>query len=274
MSAWSAETTAREAARSKPIRLLSRVGLVAYGLVHVLVAFLAIRVAIGDPASEKSDKGGALQTLADQPGGELMLWLIAVGLAALTIWKVAEVIWGHRAVLGRLRRWVRRATSVGEAAVFGFLAVSAAVVAARGGSTGGGDEQALTARVLAMPFGFLLVGAVGVGVVCVSAFLVYRGWKRKFTRNLDFTGVSPTAMRTAIRLGQFGHAGLGVAYGTVGVLVVVAAATNDPARPVGLDAALKTLADQPYGKLLLAVVAAGLACFGLYCVLDARYRED
>jgi hypothetical protein len=132
----------------------------------------------------------------------------------------------------------------------------------------------VTARVLAMPLGFLLVGGVGVAVIGIAVGLAYRGWKRKFTEDLDFTGASLTSVRAAVRLGQVGYVALGVAYGTVGVLVVVAAATHDPNQPVGLDAGLKTLAEQPYGKVLLAIVAVGLACFGLYCVLDARYRKD
>jgi hypothetical protein len=132
----------------------------------------------------------------------------------------------------------------------------------------------LTARVLAMPLGFLLVGGVGVGVVCVAAVVVYRGAKLKFTEDLDFTAASEGAVNAAIRLGQVGHIALGVAYGTVGALIVTAAATHDAAKSSGLDVALKTLASQPFGKVLLAVVAAGLACFGLYCVLDARYRKD
>lgn len=274
MTAGNAEATAHEAARSKPVRLLGRVGLVAYGLVHVLVAFLAIRIAIGESGSAKPSKGGALQTIAGQPGGVVLLWLIVVGLAAFTVWQLAIAIWGHRNIQDGGRRTRRRLSSAAHAIVVAALAVTAAKTAMGSSSSGGGGQQTLTAKVLAMPAGFVLVGAVGVAVICVAAVLVYRGWKKKFTEELDFTGASPTAVKAAVRLGQIGYGALGVAYGTVGVLIVAAAATHDPNKQTGLDAALKTLAEQPYGKVLLGIIAVGLACFGLYCVLDARYRED
>ncbi|MBM7789851.1 DUF1206 domain-containing protein [Tenggerimyces flavus] len=273
MSAGNAEATAHEAARSKPVRLLGRVGLVAYGLVHVLVAFLAIRIAIGESGSAKPSKGGALQTIAEQPGGVVLLWLIVVGLAAFTVWQLAVAIWGHRNIQDRGSRTKRRVSSAAHALVVAALAFTAAKTAL-GKSSSGGGQQTLTAKVLAMPAGFLLVGAVGVAVICVAANLVYRGWKKKFTEELDFKGASPAAVKSAIRLGQIGYGALGVAYGTVGMLIVVAAATHDANKQTGLDAALKTLAEQPFGKILLGIIAVGLACFGLYCVLDARYRED
>lgn len=272
MSAGNAEATAHEAARSKPVRLLGRVGLIAYGLVHVLVAFLAIQIAIGESGSAKPSKGGALQTIASQPGGVILLWLIVVGLAAFTVWQLAVAIWGHRNIQDERRRTRRRLSSAAHALVVAALAVTAAKTALGESSSGGG--QTLTAKLLAMPAGFLLVGAVGVAVICIAAGLVYRGWKKKFTEEMDFAGASPAAVKSAVRLGQIGYCALGVAYGTVGMLIVVAAATHDPNKQTGLDAALKTLAEQPFGKLLLGVIAIGLACFGLFCVLDARYRED
>jgi hypothetical protein len=88
-----AERTAAQAAESGPVKTLGRVGLIAYGLVHLLVAYLAARVALGGRA--KADKTGALQTIGEQPGGRLFLWVLTVGLVALAVWQLAEAIWGH-----------------------------------------------------------------------------------------------------------------------------------------------------------------------------------
>jgi Domain of Unknown Function (DUF1206) len=263
---------ADQAARSKPVKLLGRAGLVAYGAVHLLVAYLAITVAIGDSGSgRKTDKGGALQTLSQNPGGQVLLWAIVAGLAALVVWQLAEAIWGQHDARSPLRRWLSRAVHIGEAGVFAALGFLAGKIAAGGGS--GGGAQTLTARVLALPFGPLLLGIVGAGVIVVMAVVAYRGFKAKFTDDMDFTGVSPAARKTAIRLGQIGYIALAVAYGIVGVLIIVAAVQHDPAQPIGLDPALEALAGQPFGQVLLFVVAAGLACFGLYCLFDARYRR-
>jgi hypothetical protein len=265
---------AQRAAESTPVRLLGRVGIVAYGVVHLLVGYLALQVALDGGAGKKTDKGGALQTLADQTGGKFLLWVITVGLVALVIWRLTEAAWGERRIRDTKKRNLKRAVHVGEALIYGALAFSAAKLVTGGGTGNGDKQQTLTAKVLDLPGGQLLVGAVGVAVIAIAGFVVHRGVTKKFTEDLDLGTASPSARKSAIRLGQVGYPALGVAYGTVGVLIVIAAMNYDPNKPVGLDAALKTLAGQPYGTVLLSVVAVGLACFGIYCLFDARYHQD
>ncbi|MEQ7123687.1 DUF1206 domain-containing protein [Actinopolymorpha sp. B11F2] len=273
-TAAEAEDATRRAARSSSVRLLGRIGIIAYGLVHLLIAFLAVKVATGEAGSgAKTDKSGALQALASQPGGPFILWAVVVGLSSLALWQVAEAVWGYRGTRSRTTRIRKRLTSVGEAVVFGVLAYTAGKVATSGHSSSGVDTT-VTAQVLALPYGPLLVGTVGAAVVVIAVFLVHRGLTRRFTEDLDLSGTGPVARKVAVRLGQIGYPALGVAYGTLGGLVIVAAVTHDPAKPLGLDAALQTLAGQPYGRVLLGLVAAGLACFGTYCLYDARYRRD
>ena len=267
-----AQRTAKQAADSRPVRLLGRVGLVSYGVVHLLVGYLALRVALGDSGSgsTKTDKGGALGTLASQPGGQALLWVITIGLTALVLWQLAEALWGHRSGGNRT---AARAASVGEAAVFGFLAFSAGKFAAGGGSSGSGQE-ALTARILQLPLGQVLLAIVGLAVIVVAGFVVHHGLTKRFLRELDLSRAqSMGARKAAVRLGQVGYTALGIVYGTVGILVIVAAMTIDPSKATGLDVALGALAGQPYGQVLLGAVALGLVCFGVYCLFDARYRK-
>jgi Domain of Unknown Function (DUF1206) len=157
--------------------------------------------------------------------------------------------------------------------VFGVLAVSAGKLATGGGTGSSGKQEAFTARVLALPLGQVLVAAVGVALVAVGGVLVYRGVRKKFTEDLDLSAASPTARTAAIRLGQAGYPALGIAYGIIGLLIVSMALTYRPDKTVGFDAALTTLATQTYGTALLLLVAAGLACFEVYCLFDARYRR-
>ena len=113
----------------------------------------------------------------------------------------------------------------------------------------------------------------GLGIVAVAVYLVHRGVARTFADDLDLAGAEPHARAAAIRFGQVGWPGLGGAYGIVGLLIVYSAVTYDPKKATGMDTALKTLAGQAYGTVLLLMVAAGLACFGAYCLFDARYRR-
>ncbi|MGH3750935.1 MAG: DUF1206 domain-containing protein, partial [Micromonosporaceae bacterium] len=268
------EATARRASRHPVVRLLGRVGLVANGLVHLLIAYLALRVATGAAGGEQeTGKTGALHTLAQQPGGSLLLWIAAIGLAALTIWQLAEVVWGHRRVRSTRRRAAKRVASGGEAIVFTVLATSAGKLAAGSSGSTAKAQHTLSEQIFALPYGQLLIGAVGVAVLVVAGVVLHRGLRRKFAEDLDLSACSPTARQIAIRLGQIGYSALAVAYAVIGVLIIMVAARHNPDRTIGLDAALQTLATQPYGGLILGVVAAGLAAFGGYCLFDARYRR-
>jgi Domain of Unknown Function (DUF1206) len=263
---------ARATTQNRNFQILGRVGLAAYGLVYFTVGYLAVRVALGAAGAE-ADKGGALQTLAAQPGGRGLLWAVTVGLAMLVLWRLGEAAVGLRWVRPEKKRTLKRIESVATGVVFGVLAVSAAKLAAGGRAGSTNQQEALTARVLALPFGQVLVGAVGVALIAVAGMQIYRGVGKKFVEELDLSTASPTARTVAIRLGQAGYPALGVAYAIIGLLVVGMAVSYRPDKAVGLDAALTTLAAQPFGTALLLLVAVGLACFGVYCLFDARYHR-
>lgn len=266
---------AKDVAESGWIQTLGRVGLVSYGVVNLLIAWLAAQIALTGGGGQDADKSGALKTLAGQPFGAVLLWILAIGLAALAVWQLAEAIWGYRYVSDQRKRTLKRVVAAIEAVVFAAFAVSAAQVAvgSSSGSGGGGEPSSLTARVLELPGGQVLVGLIGLVIVGVSAAVVRHGLAKKFLEDLDLRSAPARDRTVTTRLGQAGYAALGVVYGIIGILVVVAAVNYDPEQATGLDGALQTLAGQPFGVGLLLVVAAGLACFGGFCFADARYRR-
>lgn len=250
------------------VRTVGRVGLLCYGLVHVLVAVLAVRVAFG--GEQRADKKGALQAVAGTPVGLVLLWVVVVGLSALVVWQLAEAVLGHRRVPPR-QRAVRVLINLAEAALFGVLAFSAGSIAAKGGAPS--TTPSFASVVLGLPGGPVLVGLAGLVVVAGSAFAVRRGLRRAFLRDLDLRGAGLNRSTLVTRVGTVGWAALGVAYGVPGVLLVVAALRYDPAQPTTLDAGLQAVADQPWGPPLLVLLALGLVAFGAYCFFDARYRK-
>ncbi|MBO0873531.1 MAG: DUF1206 domain-containing protein [Pseudonocardia sp.] len=232
------------------------------------MAWLAVRVAFG--RFERADPEGALQTVAGEPFGRELLWLIVAGFGAVVVWRVRESIWGFNYVR-RADRPRKRLFAAGQAVVFGALGVLAARIAG-GSSSGSGGEQA-TARLLELPAGRAVVTVVGAGVLVGGMAIALRGWRMAFTEDMDLERAGPLARTLAERTGQVGSVAKGVAVGIIGVLVVVAGMSSQPARAEGLDAALKTLAVQPYGTVLLTAVALGLASYGLFSILDACYHR-
>jgi hypothetical protein len=269
----SPKQAADAAAQSRTLELLARVGLVAWGLVHLTLAWIAVQVAFGRRGGD-ADQAGALATLAQNPGGTALLVVLAVGFAAFACWQATEAVRGHLERREGAQRIAFRTASGGRAVLFAALAVTSLrfTVGSRNADSAE-KQQSATADLLGLPGGQVLVGAIGLGVIVAGGVLVYRGLRRRFREQLD-TGSMPAEVRhPAEVLGTAGYAAKGLVLGVSGVLVTAAAVTFDPDKSRGLDAALQTLGDQPYGKVLLCVVAAGLACFGVYGFVDARYRK-
>lgn len=254
---------ARKVDHSDALDHVARVGLLAYGVVHLLIAFVAARLALGD-RSGSADSTGALGELASQPFGAVLVWAVAVGLVALVAWRAVEVF-ADGEMLDRVRGAAR-------GVVYAVLAYSAIRVAAAGGGSGGGNtEETMTARLLGLPAGRWVVVAVGVGIAIYAGVLAWRGISRKHAEELAAEGRSGTAGRAYLALGAVGHVAKGVAYGVVGGLVVHAGLTHDADSSGGLDQALVEVLEQPFGPVLLLAVAVGIGCFAAFCFARARH---
>ena len=255
---------------SDAMRAAARVGLVAFGLVHLLIAWIALQVAWGDGGEASSE--GALHTLAKQPFGEVLLWVVACGLWALAVWQVMTAMWGHRSVFNDKHRTAKRLAALGRAVVYTAVGVSAARTAAgSGGQSEDEKGEGLTADLLSAPAGRVLVAAIGVAILAVAVRHIHRGLSDNFTHDLQGQATSGATRSPVLLAGRVGYVGKGAAVGVVGVLFGWAALSYDPDKAGGLDDALKTVRDQPYGPYLLTFVAVGLAAFGLFCFAWARY---
>lgn len=245
-------------------------GFVVYGVIHLLVGVIAIQLAWGDGGGQ-ADQSGAMAALAGNPVGQVVLWAGAVGFAALTVWWLITALFGSRnpdgsRALGELGK------SLGKAVLFAALAFLSVRFAL--GSGGGGSEESVTATVLDLPGGQFIVGIVGVIIVAIGFYHVYKGVAREFRDDLRQDAETGTSGTAIMALGTVGYPAKGVAIGIVGVLFVVAAVQHDPDEAGGLDEALKTLLEQPFGPWLLTVVAVGIAAFGIYCFGRARYQRS
>lgn len=275
-AADNAEDSGQEAVQSKPFRMLLTVGLIAYGVVHILIGWIALQIAWsglrsgtgGSSGGAEASQQGALDEMAAPPLGAVLLWITAVGLFALAIWQVVEAIWGHRDRPAGFKRIRKQIGSGGRAVAYAAIGVAAVRNLLGNGGSSNGTEEGWTARLMAAPLGRILVGVLAVAVIALGVRLVLRGVKKKFTDDLA-GGVG----RGVVRLGQIGYTVKGVAFAIVGGLFGWAAITYDPEKAGGLDDALRTVNGAPFGAGLLTLMALGLACFGVYCFAWARHPK-
>jgi hypothetical protein len=267
---------AMRAADGDGLENLARVGLVSYGVVHLLVAWLALQLAWGS-SSESADQSGALSTVAESPVGKPLLWIIALGMIALAVWQALEVLrwrsgWSASGE-ARTKAVKKSAKAVAKAIVYAALAVLAIRFATGSGGSSSQQQQSTTAGVFGWPAGRWLIGLAGLVLVGVGIYHVYKGVTKHFLKEIDLAEAPPAATRLVTRLGQVGYPGKGIALGVVGGLFVWAAVTFDPEKASGLDGALRTILDAPFGQFLLTLVALGIAAFGAYLLVRARYPE-
>lgn len=262
------QQASRAVERNPAYRALVRVGLVCYGVVHLLIGWVAVQLAWGGGGGEEASGSGALKELAAQPFGRVLLLVVAAGMFTLVVWQAFEAALGHTRFDGT-KRVVKRLGSVGRVMVYIALGASAARTALSA-SGGGSSEETLTQRLMAAPAGAVLVGLVGVAVVGFGVSQVVRGVRRKFLEDDLDAGVSGVGRG----LGVAGYVAKGLTFVVVGALFCFAGLTVDPEKAGGMDDALRTLREQPFGPYLLTAVAAGIACFGLFCLVWARHPKQ
>ena len=258
-------TTSSTANAQRSWELAARAGYAVSGVLHVLIGVLALRVALGS-GGEQADQSGALSTVAGTPFGAVALWFAVVAFVALGAWQAATAIHGGTGPGDASDR----AKAAGRAVVYLALALATLSFARGGGSSASAQTADMTATLMGAPGGRVLVGAVGIAIIAVGLYHVYKGWKKRFLEDLRRLP-SGTAGPVVRRLGMLGYVAKGVALAIVGGLFVTAAATADPSKSTGLDGALHTLRDQPAGVAMLVVVALGFVAYGTYSFVRARY---
>jgi hypothetical protein len=250
---------------------LARAGFLAKGVVYLLIGILAFQAAAG-AGGAISGPEGALLTILRQPLGRVLLGVTAVGLSGYAIWRLFCAAFDPERHGSAAKRVFVRIGYAGSGIAHGALAVQAARLAFGKGGGGGHRAEYWTAELLEAPLGPWLVGMVAVGIVAYGIAQVVRGLGKKVEERLRLGELPPDERRLVVRVGRVGTIARGIVFGIVGYLLMRAALTHDPSEAGGLADALRTLERQPYAPYLLGAVALGLAAYGAYQLVKARYR--
>jgi hypothetical protein len=265
--------TARSAVRGssgrETVRALGRAGLVARGVVYGVIGFLAFKLAIGS-GGKTTSQSGALQTIARQPLGKVLLIALAIGLGAYTVWLVIDAVAGSRPDEdGKLQH---RVSALASAIAYGALCVVAAKIVT-GARASSGSPRPATAGILGWPGGPVIVGIAGLVVIGVGVYQAYKGLARTFLEDSDTARMTQGARATFTALGLVGHVARAVTFILIGYGLIQAGLDYSAKSAVGLDGALQKLAHASAGPLLLGIVGLGFVAFALYSIADARYHR-
>jgi len=269
-----AQDALEDAAGSTWLEHLARAGLAARGLLYVVVGILAVQVAAGHD-NARADKQGAMQSVVRQPFGRVLVLLLAVGFAGYAIWRFVEAAVGPPGEDDQRKAKVKRVGYAGRGVLYTFFFASAVklFIWSNEAASNRRAEADWTARVLDWPAGIWLVQAVGLAAIGAGLYVGWRGLSGKFRKGLKSVEMG-RAERVWIRgVGTVGMVARMLVTVLIGAFLIIAARQHDPEGAVGIDGALKRLAESSYGPALLVLVACGLAAYGLYSFAEARYRR-
>lgn len=266
---------AEETVRHPYMQSLARLGFYTKGLLFFIVGVLAVLVAIGAKDAKLEDPTGALAAIAQVNYGRIILMFFVVGAVGHGLWNIlrgaADVDKAGKSLQGIAKRVI----SAGIGAFYILLAWTALNLIIEAQSAG--DEQAiqktLTALLLTLPFGALLVGLIGLGTIAAGVHECYSGISGKFQKNLRLYEVEDKQKAVITVLGVLSFTARALIFALMGYFFITAAIDYNPNEAIGMDGALIKLAQSYFGKTLLFVTATGLVCHGILAFYEAKYRR-
>lgn len=256
------------------VERMARLGYGAKGIVYIVIGFLAVEAAFSH-GGKTTNSQGALTTIFQQPFGQVLLAIVGIGLAAYALWRFVEAGLDSERKGHDAKGITVRAGYVCSGFAYALLSLTAFQLitgSARSANSATGTQD-WTARLLSMPFGQVLVGLVGLVIIGLGIGQFVKAYKANFDKKLKLNEM-PEAFRSwAVFSGRWGYMSRGVVFTIVGGFFVEAAMHANPQQAKGIGSALDLLAEQPYGPLMLGIVAVGLISYGIFMLVQARYRR-
>jgi hypothetical protein len=254
------------------IQTMARVGYAAKGVIYLIVGGLAAAAAWG-AGGETTDSEGAVAKIASQPFGYVLLWIVAVGLAAYCAWRLVEAVTDPNHKGNDAKGLLIRSGYAISGIAYGLSTWTAAPISVGQASGGSESKQEWIAKLMAMPGGQMLGGLLGAAVIGYGSYQIYIGLAEKYMHKYDSASMNQTQAKIAKYSGKFGLVARGITFGIVGLFLIIAAVKLDPSETKSSGEALDVLAAQPFGLWVLLAVAIGLFCYGVFCLVQARYRD-
>lgn len=240
----------------------TRLGFAARGLIYIMIGYLAIE------AGRATGTSGVLDHFGNSGPARIALAVVALGLLAYGAWRISEAaldIEGHGDDAKGVAVRIAHGLSGIAHLLLGFLALGLSLDLLAGGGQDGERAQSLTAWLLDLPAGELLVRLVGVGFMAAGATQIVKAVRLGFLKQLE----AEAARREWVKWsGRLGYLARGLLFFLVGIFFWQAGATSDAEEAGGLGDALGALSGTTQ-----AAVAGGLVLFGVFSLVQAIYRR-
>ena len=261
----------KRAAANPVLEFLERLGYAVRGALYAVMGLLALRIVLSVAGGATTDLTGSLVVLVGNPLGKLVLIIVVIGLTAYSLWGFTRAIYDplHRG--SDASGYLARLGFVTSALSYAAIVVFAIQLLLGSGATTNDGTQKTIAAVLTHPAGGALTILIGLIVIGMALGQFLESYRATFARDLKGTEMSPTTRDIAVKLGRFGMFARGVIFLVIGWFVVQAGIHHDPAQTQGFSGAFVFLLAQPFGRLLVGIVALGFVALGLHSFACARW---
>jgi hypothetical protein len=261
----------KQAAGNPLLQLLERLGYVVRGALYAVMGLLALGIAVSVGPGETTDLSGSLVFLTGNPLGKVVLIVAAIGLTAYSLWGFTRAIYDplHRG--SGATGYAARLGFVTSAVSYGAIVILALQLLAGSGAPSGDSTQKTIASVLTHPAGGALTILIGLIAIAIGLGQFLEAYQANFAKDLKGAEMSESERTWAIRFGRFGMFARGVTFLVIGWFVVQAGIHHDPAQAQGFGGAFQFLLGQPFGRVLLGIVALGFVALGLHSFACARW---
>jgi hypothetical protein len=253
------------------VKRLVRVGYAAKGVIYLAIGGLALQLALGE-GGRVTDASGVLRTLVEQPFGYGLLLVVAVGILAYAGWEIAQALFDTHHKGSDVKGWISRSLGIIKAVVYGTIGWEALRMMT-GDNAGSRNADDYARTTMSFPLGGIFLGLVGIGIGFYGVTQVRQAWQFKFDDELDQSRLRQEGAGWVLALGRWGIGARGIILIIMGFAIMRAGFDRRPSEAGGMSDSLWTVLSQPYGHWLLAAVAAGLVCFGVFQLLHARYAK-
>jgi Domain of Unknown Function (DUF1206) len=261
----------KRAAANPALELLERLGYLVRGALYAVMGLLALKIVLNIAGGQATDLTGSLVAMVSNPFGKLVLIIAAIGLAAYSLWGFTRAIYDplHRG--SDASGYMARLGFVTSALSYAAIVLFAIQLLAGSGATTNDGTKNTIASVLTHPAGGALTILIGLIVIGVALGQFLEAYRATFARDLKGAEMSTRTRDIVVKLGRFGMFARGVIFLIIGWFVVQAGIHHDPSQTQGFSGAFVFLLAQPFGRILLGIVALGFVALGVHSFACARW---
>lgn len=255
------------------IKRLAQAGLVAKGIVYILVGILAFMAAfeLGGQSNEGGGKKGAFSFILNLPAGKILLGIVAFGLVCYSIWRFVQAFHPKKEEGKNAKKWGNALRYILSGGAYLLLAFAAAKMAFFNESSGSNSNMAST--ILSKSYGSVLLIIVALIIAGVGIYQLWYAYSEKYKKHIQSGAVNSNAASLLVKSGKWGYATRGIVWLLIAWLLIKAALTNNTAEAGETTGAFQFLEEASYGSYLLGALGIGLALYGVFNFIRARYER-